>query len=251
MDVTKDTDRRTYKLLTIIFAVVILGFSAIPVCNYFRSHTRDHTKDYGKLYETGQIALHQGDIYRKSKDETFQFMYPPPSAVFLAFLSAFGLLPFIITLVFANSAAWVASVFLSVYLATGKALRQHVLLYLIPTACCAPYVWDIYLLGQSNLLLLTCMLGAFACLQWKREWYAGALIALAASIKAFPVLSIVYLAYRRRWKATISTLAFLFLFFALFPVPFRGFQRNLQDIRTWTKGMALHYEGKQNDKGKP
>lgn len=242
MDVTENTDSRTYKLLIIIFAVIILGFSAIPVCNYFRSHTRNHTKDYGKLYETGQIALHHGDIYRKSKDETFQFMYPPPAAVFLAFLSASGLLPFIVILVLANSAAWIASILLAVYLTTGKVLRQHVLLYLLPTACCAPYVWDIYLLGQSNLLLLACMLGAFVCLQWKRNWYAGALIALATSIKAFPILSIIYLVYRRRWKATLFTLAFLFFFLVLFPAPFRGFQRNLQDIRTWTKGMALHYE---------
>lgn len=237
-----DSCNFTYKLLIILFAVVIVGFSLVPICNYFRSHTRDHTKDYGKLYKTGQIALHQGDIYRKSNDETFQFMYPPPAAVFLALLSAFGLLPFIIILVFANSAAWVASIFLSVYLTTGKALRQHVLLYVMPTACCIPYVWNIYLLGQPNLLLLVCMLGAFACLQLKKEWCTGALIALSVAIKAFPILSIVYLVYRRHWKAVLFMLAFLFFFLVLLPAPFRGFHRNLQDLKTWNEGMALHYE---------
>ena len=140
MDVKTNPRRRTYKLLIIIFAVVILGFSVVPVRNYFR----DHTKDYGKLYRTGQITLHGGDIYTKGKGETFQFMYPPTAAVLLAPLSALGLLPFIVILVLANSASWAASVFLSVYLITGKVVRQHPLLYLVPTLCCVPYVWNIY-----------------------------------------------------------------------------------------------------------
>ncbi|MFN3532242.1 MAG: glycosyltransferase family 87 protein [Candidatus Brocadia sp.] len=237
-----DSCNFTYKLLIILFAVVIVGFSMVPICNYFRSHTHDHTKDYGKLYRTGQIALHNGDIYRKSNDETFQFMYPPTAAVFLAALSAHGLLPFIVILVLANSASWVGSVFLGVYLTTGKILRQHPFLYLAPTLCCTPYVWNIYLLGQPNLLLLVCMLGAFTCLQLKKEWCAGALIALAVAIKAFPILSIVYLVYRRHWKATLSTLAFLLFFLVLLPAPFRGFHRNLLDIKTWIDGMVLRYE---------
>jgi hypothetical protein len=242
MDVKKNLNNRTYKLLIIMFVVVILGLSAVPINNYFRSHTLDHTKDYGKWYQTGQIALHHGDIYRKSKGDTFQFMYPPTAAVCFAFLSALGLLPFIGILVLVNSAAWVASVLLSIYLTTGKALRQHSLLYLIPTACCAPYIWDIYLLGQPNLLLLACMLGAFACLQLKKEWCAGALIAAAVSIKAFPILSIAYLVYRRHWKAALFTLAFMFFFLVLLPAPLRGFQRNLQDLKTWSEGMVFRYD---------
>src|SRR5574337_1267206 len=129
MNVKTNPRSRTYKLLIIVFAIVILGFSVIPVCNYFRSHTRDRTKDYGKLYRTGQITLHHGDIYTKGKGKTFQFMYPPTAAVLLAPLSALGLLPFIVILVLANSAAWVASVFLAVYLTTGTVLRQQPLLY--------------------------------------------------------------------------------------------------------------------------
>ncbi len=238
MNVKTNPRKRTYKLLIIIFAVVILGFSVVPVRNYFR----DHTKDYGKLYRTGRITLHGGDIYTKGKGETFQFMYPPTAAVLLAPLSALGLLSFIVILVLVNSASWVGSVFLAVYLTTGKVFRQHPLLYLVPTLCCTPYVWNIYLLGQPNLLLLACMLGAFVCLRLKKEWCTGALIALAVAIKAFPILSIVYLVHRRHWKAALFTLAFLFFFLVLLPSPFRGFQRNLQDLKTWNEGMALHYE---------
>lgn len=238
MNMKSNPHNLTYKLLIAIFVAVIFTFSVIPVYNHFRG--RD--KDYGKFYSAGQIVLQGGDIYIQSDNKNFDFMYPPPAAVFFALLSVFGLLPFIVILGLINSISWVASILLSMYLITGKALRQHPFLYAAPAACCAPYVWDIYALGQPNLLLLACMLGAFACLQLRKEWHTGALIALAAAIKAFPVLSIIYLVYRRRWKAALSTIAFLCFFLMLLPVPFRGFQRNLQDLKIWSAGMVFHYE---------
>ncbi|CAG1022750.1 hypothetical protein DOJK_01869 [Patescibacteria group bacterium] len=238
MDIKQTPRILTYKRLIIVFVVVMAAFSIIPVCNYFRGHT----KDYGLFYHTGQSALHHGDIYTMGQDKTFRFMYPPTAAALLAILSSLGFLPMIVILVLVNSAAWFASVFLAVYLATGKALQHHPLLYLVPTACCVPYVWDTYLLGQPNLLLLAFMLGAFVCLRHKKEWGAGVLIALAASIKAFPILALVYLIYRRWWKAVFFTIASLCFFLVLLPAPFRGLQRNLQDIKTWNQGMALHYD---------
>jgi hypothetical protein len=84
------------------------------------------------------------------------------------------------------------------------------------------------------------MLAAFVCLRSGKEWTAGALLALASAIKAFPVLAIGYLAYRRRWKATISTLVFLVLLLIVVPSPFRGTERNLEDLNTWTQGMLQH-----------
>ncbi|KAA0245579.1 MAG: DUF2029 domain-containing protein [Candidatus Brocadia sp. AMX2] len=237
MNLKANPQNRTYKLLIVIFAVIILVFSILPVCNYFRGST----KDYDRFYQTGQSVLSGGDIYVKG-GQTFQFMYPPTAAILYALMSMFGLLPMIVIFVIANSALWMVSIFLSVYLTTGKILQQHPLLYLAPTACCIPFVWDIYQLGQPNLLLLVCMLGAFVYLQLKKEWHAGVFIAFAASLKAFPILSLVYLLYRRRWKAALSTVVFLVFFLVVLPIPFRGFQRNLQDLITWNKGMVLHYD---------
>ncbi|TVM02957.1 MAG: hypothetical protein CV087_07720 [Candidatus Brocadia sp. WS118] len=237
MNLITNPQNRTYKHLIIMFAVIILVFSILPVCNYFRGST----KDYSRFYQAGQSVLSGGDIYIKG-GQTFQFMYPPTAAVLYALMSMFGLLPMIVISVMVNSALWIVSVFLSVYLATGKVLRQHPLLYLVPTACCIPFVWDIFQLGQPNLLLLACMLGAFVYLQLKKEWHAGVFIAFAASLKAFPILALVYLLYRRRWKAAVSTVVFLVVFLVVVPVPFRGFQRNFQDLKTWTKGMVLRYD---------
>jgi hypothetical protein len=220
------------------FAVLMLTFAAMP----FLRAQHGSFRDYGKWYQTGQVTLHGGDIYDKHGGRTFQFMYPPTAAVLLAPLSAFGKVPLIAFLVVASSGAWIACVLLAVYLVTGKPGGQHPLLYVAPTLVSAFYCWDIYILGQPNLLLLACMLGAFACLRTGRHWGTGGVIAFAAAVKAFPILAVVYLIWRRHWRATLWTAAFLVFFLILLPAPFRGFQRNLQDLKTWNEGMALRYD---------
>jgi multisubunit Na+/H+ antiporter MnhB subunit len=68
------------------------------------------------------------------------------------------------------------------------------------------------------------------------------LIAFAAAIKAFPVLAVFYCMYRRHWKTTLSTIVFLVFFLVLMPAPWRGFQRNLDDLKTWATGMGFNYQ---------
>jgi hypothetical protein len=85
------------------------------------------------------------------------------------------------------------------------------------------------------------MLGAFLSLRHGHEILAGALVALAVAIKAFPLLAIFYLIYRRYWTAAISLVIALVILLFLLPIPFRGVQRTLSDVRDWQRGM-LHYE---------
>ena len=65
-------------------------------------------------------------------------------------------------------------------------------------------IYNVYLLGQPNLLLLALLLGAFACLRLGRPIGAGSLLATAAAIKAFPILALGYLIYRRMWTASVG-----------------------------------------------
>jgi hypothetical protein len=225
------------KVVVIFFAITVAVLAFLPINNYFRNST----KDYAKWFLVGQTVLEGGDIYAPRGDGTFQFMYPPTAAVLFAIPSYLGELPLIIFLVLLYSVAWIASLFLSVSLAIGSVGWNRPLLYLVPGVCCLPYVAENYLLGQPNLLLLAFMLAAFVCLRSGKEWGAGALVALASAIKAFPVLMIGYLVYRRCWKATISTLVFLILLLVVVPAPFRGIGRNLDDLNTWTQGM-LRYD---------
>jgi len=214
-------------------------FALVPILHSLRGHS---VKDYVVWYETGQQVLHGGEIY-PDQWHKFPFMYPPPCALFLAPISALGQTGVVVSLVLINAAAWICSIIFSVHLAAREQKRVH-LLYLIPSLVAGVYVWGNFLLGQPSVVLLSLMLGAFIALQKRFNVLAGVLIALAAAIKAFPVLAIAYLVYRRYWIAAatlILTLAFLLI---VAPIPFRGYAQAKRDLQRWSSGMLFKYDEK-------
>ena len=136
-------------------------------------------------------------------------MYPPSAAAMLAWISMLGRTGSLLALVIVNSAAWLASILLSVWLAVKPGKGRHPLVVILPSLSIIVLVHNIYLLGQPNLLLLALLLGAFACLQRGRQVAAGSLVATAAAIKAFPIMVLGYLIYRRMWAASAATVAVL------------------------------------------
>jgi hypothetical protein len=223
--------------------IVTMGiFSAIPLVNRFRGLP---TKDYGLWYQVG-LAEWQGlDVYpRPETGRLFPFMYPPSAAAMLGLLSPLGATGLMIALVAINSASWVACVLLSAWLAAGPGGRRHrhPLVLIVPTLSVIVLIHNIYLLGQPNLMLLALLLGAFACLRLGREVAAGALVATAAAIKAFPILVLGYLVYRRMWKASIATVAALAAWLLIVPLPFRTPAQVLDDLSVWSRGMLFTYD---------
>ena len=227
-----------FRVLLAIFVVTAIVFSALPLLRYFRGHT---LFDYKLWYETGQHVLAGHEIYffRSGK---YDFMYPPPCALFLAGASLLGQAGLIFLLVAINSAAWFYSARLSSLLAIGKNGARNVWLYLVPSLLVIVYVWSSYHLGQPNLVLLVLMLGAFIALRVKREIIAGTMIAVAAALKAFPIIAIVYLVYRRYWTAAASLIVTLVFLVLILPAPFRGFGRAWRDIEKWSAGMLKYSE---------
>ena len=222
----------------LLFIATATVFSVLPLLRYFRGHT---IFDYELWYATGNHVLAGGEIYffRAGK---YDFMYPPPCALFLAGASLLGQGALIFSLVAINSAAWFYSAKLSAILAKGDECTTDPWFYLIPSLLVIVYIWSSYHLGQPNLVLFALMLGAFVALRTKKEIIAGVMIAVASAIKAFPVLAIVYLIYRGYWKAAASlgvTLAFLLL---ILPAPFRGFERTWRDLEKWSAGMLKYSE---------
>jgi hypothetical protein len=228
-----------FRALIWIFIVTAIVFSAVPILHYFRGRS---IMDYKLWYDTGQHVLAGDEIFffRSGK---YDFMYPPTCALFLAGASLLGQAGLILLLVTINSAAWFYSIRLSAILAgcqSGRCRIKNAWVYLIPSLLVIVYVWSSYHLGQPHLVLLALMLGAFSALRAKREISAGALIAVAAAIKAFPGIAIIYLIYRRYWKAAASlivTLAFLLL---ILPAPFRGLERAWHDLEKWSVGMLKY-----------
>src|SRR6266508_3136604 len=241
--VPKALDRRLnsragLRVLLLAFFVTATVFSALPILRYLRGHT---IFDYELWYATGKHVLAGDEIFffRAGK---YDFMYPPPCALFLAGATLLGQGGLIFLLVAINSAAWFCSAKLSALLARGDERTTNPWLYLIPSLLVIVYIWSSYHLGQPNLVLLALMVGAFFALRAKRETVAGGLIAVAAAIKAFPVLAIIYLVYRRYWKAAVSLVAALLFLLFILPAPFRGFERTWHDLEKWSAGMLKYSE---------
>jgi hypothetical protein len=100
-------------------------------------------------------------------------------------------------------------------------------------------------LGQPNLVLLALMLYGFWLLRDQRGWMAGCMFALATAIKVFPVAVFPYLVWRRQWAAAAGMLVFLGVFLLVLPAPFRGYQHNVTELKTWYQGMV----GLSSEKG--
>ena len=230
--------RRAARWMSALLVILMIAFSIAPILNNLRGA---QNKDYNLWYWTGQAELHGWRIY-PTDHRPFPFMYPPSCALLFAATSVAGETPCVVLLLLVTSASWIACILLSVYLTTGKAFGQHPYLYVIPSLVVIPFVHDMYLLGQPALLLLACLLGAFACLRVRRPWAAGGLIGLAAAIKAFPILAVAYLVYRRQWKATLATVVTLALLLIVIPTPLRGPKQAWEDLSTWTRGMVLKYD---------
>ncbi len=214
-------------------------FSIFPLANLLLDLP---TKDYGLWYQVGR-ALRQGmDIYpRPESGRLFPFMYPPSAAAMLGVVSLLGPTGMLIAMVAVNSASWLACILISVRLAAGRGNPRHPMVVIVPSLSVIVLIHNVYLLGQPNLMLLALVLGAFACLRRGREISAGALVATAAAIKAFPLMILGYLVYRRMWRASVSTVAVLAAWLLIAPMPFRTPAQAVDDVVVWSQGMLFTY----------
>jgi hypothetical protein len=199
-------------------------------------------KDYDLWYWTGWFYRNGAAIYPTEKYRLFPFMYPPSCAVMLATANRLGRTGFMLALILINSIAWIASVRLSIAATGLRKPAAIALATLVPVLCVVPFIHDTYLLGQPNLLLLALMLGAAAWLRSGDEFKAGILVGIAAAIKAFPIMAVGYLIYRRKWKASAAVGATLVFLLLIAPLSYRTPKQTIDDLSLWTRGMVLKYD---------
>ena len=128
---------------------------------------------------------------------------------------------------------------------TGSGRRPGPWLEALPAFVTVTFVFDMFDLGQPNLVLLAMMLYGFWSLQRQRSWLAGFMFALATAIKVFPIAVLPYLVWRRKWAAAVRTVAFTGILLYVVPAPIRGFERNAAELKTWYQGMV----GSSSEKG--
>jgi hypothetical protein len=158
--------------------------------------------------------------------------------VLLAPFSLFGRVFSIACIDAVNVASWLAAVQLSDRL-TGIRARKPWWVVALPSVISLPFIWDMFDLGQPNLMLLAIVLAGLVLLRERRDWAAGGMFAAAAALKAFPIAILPYLLWRRRWRAAAGMTVLTAAFLLLAPAPIRGFERNLAEVRTWAGGMIF------------
>jgi Glycosyltransferase family 87 len=195
------------------------------------------TKDYPLWFWAGQQVLHCGNLYPSDPNGYFDFLYPPLSAILLAIPSHFGKIPLYICLSILNAAAWWMTAQLSNAM-SGSDRSPPPWLAALPAIVTVTFVFDMFDLGQPNLILLAMMLFGFWLLQHDRPWVSGGMFALATAIKVFPVAVLPYLVWRRHWASAASMVVFLGVLLFVVPAPVRGFQHNVAELKTWYRGMV-------------
>jgi hypothetical protein len=195
------------------------------------------TKDYPLWFWAGHQVLQGKDLYPSNPGAYFEFIYPPLSAILLAIPSYFGKIPLYLFLSVANAVAWWMTGQFSNAM-TGSRRQPSPWLFALPGFVTVSFVFDMFDLGQPNLILLVMMLFGFWLLQHKRPWMAGSMFALATAIKVFPVAVFPYLLWRRQWAAVAGMVVFLGVLLFVVPAPVRGFQHNVSELKTWYQGMV-------------
>jgi hypothetical protein len=221
--------------LDILFLVCCILLTADVLGPEIFGHGK--TKDYPLWFWAGQQVLHGGDLYPSDPNRQFDFLYPPLSAVLLALPSYFGKIPLYLCLSLLNAAAWWMTAQLSnAMTAAGKVPEPW--LAALPSVLTISFMFDMFDLGQPNLVLLAMMLLGFWWLQHGRAWASGSMFALATAIKVFPVAVLPYLLWRRQWASAASMIIFLGVFLFVLPAPIRGSQHNIAELKTWYQGMV-------------
>ena len=228
--------------IDVLFLLCCIALTADVLIPEIWGHGK--SKDYPLWFWAGQQVLGGRDLYPSNPDATFDFIYPPLSAVLLAIPSFFGKIPLYLCLSLLNIVAWwMTAQFANAM--TGSGRTPGPWLFALPGFVTVTFVFDMFDLGQPNLVLLALMLYGFWLLRDDRGWMAGCMFALATAIKVFPVAVLPYLVWRRQWAAAASMLVFIGVFLFVLPAPFRGFERNAHELKTWYQGMV----GTSSEKG--
>ena len=229
----------------ILFAVACIILGGLTLLRPVLHHPHG---DYPTWYAIGRLALAGGNVYPIANDGTFAFLYPPFAALLLAPLTIFGREGMIFVLVLVNVASWWAAVHFSRRLSAvaeydcglPKFSPRPWWLIVLPSLLWISYIYDMFDLGQPNLLLLALMLAGLALLRSGRNWPAGAAFAAATALKAFPIAVLPYLLWRRRYRrAALAMIVFTIAFLVLAPAPFRGLRRSVADLSTWSRAMVF------------
>src|SRR2546428_1839894 len=233
------SERATRVAIATIYALVLL----VALAEVARSLARADRLDYAYYPELGEVVLSGGDPYANA------FNTWPPFFLLVAAGLALGSRVSAAGTLFAWQLASVLAVWGTLKLLArsfedgGAALtfwpRSPDRLAFVSSGVIVPFLFTARLFddnlqhGPINALLLFLCLLAFVLFREQRLVAGGFALALAASLKAVPVLLLGYLAYKRRWRELGWSIAFLVLLNLVIPIALFGPGEAAAQWRAW------------------
>ncbi len=209
--------RGLYFLIVCVWVIVLAGLFYLVA-----KPVRDASRDYLSFY-IGAAALHYEEPYAL---ETFQsvaaaagikfaglYLYPPTFAILLQ--------PALLISPYGGSLLWFGINLGLLLIGVGILLQQSNLrddrtraaLLLLPILF-TPVLMTFYL-GQVNILIFLLIVLVWLTFVQGRRYTPGALLALSAWIKLWPIVLVAYFVWKREWKVVAGAITGLLLIGAL------------------------------------
>ena len=216
---------RSTRILLALF--VVLALLAVALVSARAARAADFRVYY---YASRVLIEHQGQLYGPLSGIGWPqyFRYPP---FFLLVFLPFALLPYK-----AAAAVWAALkcvVLYAIVRALGRRLGfpRSGFWWLVPVLLCGGFVLQELGVGNVQLLVFGLAAASLLSLEGHPTWPAF-LLALAVSLKVWPLFFAPYLAARRHARVAALTLI-LIAGFMLLPAAYFGWSDNLHLLREW------------------
>ena len=231
-----------FRILLWVFGFVLLVFMIVPVLHCLRGHS---IKDYWVWYRDGAVGFAGRRNLSGSVARNFRSCIRRRARCFSRRSAALGQTGLIDRARAGQRRGLVLQHhFFGPPRHRGMATRGH-----CPSLSCSELCHGSACLGKfssGTTEPASCSRSCWARLfrfSENRNVIGGGLIAIAAAIKAFPVMAIVYLVYRRYWIGGRSLMPDAARSCSIvLPIPFRGYDPAKQDLERWSSGMLFKYD---------
>ena len=216
--------QKKYKILLISFLVI---FSAAYFLNHkYRAHRKNYA-DFRCFYTAGKRMANGENIYVIRDKQAAEYRYAP---VFALLMSAFALsdIDTADSFWFITNYLFLVIVFIllkKMVFNERLPLKSSILFILLVALGGLRFIFPNFDNGQSNIMMLACIITGLYLVSKKREASGGAILAFSAMIKYTPLIFIPYFFFRRKFRLALIIMASLLAYLAL-PALFIGWRSN-------------------------
>jgi hypothetical protein len=213
--------------------IIALFFIAFVIyVGYLKGIVHPYMRDFYGFWRSGWDFSHGYSLYVKFSYAP-QFYYPPFAAMVFVLLSLmpYGVASFVMYLLNVALLFVITELILRICNELGYKNEQLRWPLFLSVALSFGFYWATLDLFQVNAIVFVfCLLGIQSMLRYK-NYTAAMMFILATFFKVIPGVFIIWLLVRRFSLKLLMFVIGFSLFLFLFPVPFRGFEQGIADIR--------------------